>query len=118
MNLKTLLAAFAATTTLAASAASAEVLPSGYEQISTTVRIGDLDLNKDAGAAKALARIASAAGQVCGPAGNGMDLGHRRQYRDCVTATVSHTVAELDSSKVNGVYANRGTITLAAYRGN
>ncbi|HEY0436683.1 MAG TPA: UrcA family protein [Phenylobacterium sp.] len=118
MIAKTLFAALAATTAMAAGAAQAEVLPSGYEQNSATVRIGDLNLNSDAGAQKALSRIASAAGRVCGDAGNNMDLGHRRQYRACVGATVQHTVAELDSSRVNGVYANTGSITLAAYRGN
>jgi UrcA family protein len=116
---KTLLAVATAAAALTFSASvRAEVLPSGYEQKSAVVRIGDLNLNSDAGAAKALARIASAAGHVCGDIGNNVDLNHRRWYRACVGATVDHSVAELDSSKVNGLYVNSGTIILASYRGN
>jgi UrcA family protein len=119
MCVKTLVAILAtAAAASVCSGAAAATLPAGFETLSTTVQVGDLNLNNDAGARKALARIAFAAHSVCGEAGNNVDLRHRAQYRACISQTVEHTLTQLDSSRVSEIYVRPPRMTLAAYSGN
>ena len=119
MTPKFFLSALATTAALTfTAAAQAEVLPFGYDQNSMVVRIDDLNLANDAGATKALARIAFAANHVCGQTGSVVDLRQRVQHRRCVSATVEHTLGELGNTNVSGRYAHAARITVAAYRGN
>lgn len=119
MTTNTLLVAVAAAITLgAASHASAGVLPAGYEERTVTLRVDDVNLDSDTGAAKMLARISSAANYVCGEAGDNVDLSHRVQHRACVSATVDHALTELNSIKVSSLYGRPPRMTLAAYRGS
>jgi len=119
MSSKFFLSALATAAALTfAAAAQAQVLPFGYEQNSMTVRVDDLNLANDAGAGKALARIAFAADHVCGHTGLTVDLRQRVLHRACVSATVEHSVTELGNSKVSGRYARAPQMTVAAYRGD
>jgi UrcA family protein len=120
MTTKILLVALASAITLGAASHSlaAGVLPSGYEERTMTLRVDDVNLESQAGAAKMLARIDFAADYVCGGAASRVDLGQRAQHRACVSATVDHTLTQLNSERVSDLHARPSQLTVAAYRGS
>jgi UrcA family protein len=119
MSTKSLLStiAFTAAVGLAGSALAGPAA-TGPDQISVPVRLGDLNLHADAGAAVALRRIHVAARSICGGAPDARDLERTAAYRDCMTATVGRAVASLGSPTVTALYTGHGAraIELSASR--
>lgn len=99
---------FAAMTTAAAasicSGAQAASLPAGVQMLSTTVRVGDLNLASRSDAQVALTRIRFAAERVCGHAADLRDLGAVAARQHCLSVTVERAVTELSSPTVTAVY--------------
>jgi UrcA family protein len=77
---------------LAAGATSAlAASPDG--QVSVRLSLDDLNMNSEAGAQEALARIGRAARAICGDSDTRVSLGRQMQLRSCVTSTVERAVA-------------------------
>ena len=67
------------------------------------VRVAGLDLESDAGARIALARIHRAAGKVCGGEPETRLLDRRAAYDGCVREAVDRTVASAHSSRLTAL---------------
>nr|WP_279386502.1 UrcA family protein [Phenylobacterium hankyongense] len=97
-----------------ASALSASIaLPSVAKEATMRVRIGDLNLNSDAGAAKALDRIRGASTRFCrfnsGPL-------YRAQEARCRHEVSYKAVRQLDAPVVTALYEARTSGALLARR--
>ena len=99
-----------------AAPATAEVYPAKNQPdaLSATVRYGDLDLNRTAGADLALSRIARAARDVCGEAPGPRELAKRTRYRACVATATDAAVATIDAPVVTARHQGRDPAMLAA----
>jgi UrcA family protein len=86
--------------------ASAATLPAGYETISTTVHVGDLNLARQPDARTALSRIHIAAKRVCGSAADHRDLEQIAQRKACIGETLTRTISELGVPTVSAVFAD------------
>jgi UrcA family protein len=80
----------------------------------TTVPLGDLDLNRDAGAKAAIARIKFAAGRVCGAPPSPMDTVARSKHRACVGLAIDNAVAALDAPLVTARHVRGDAARLAS----
>ena len=80
---------------------------SNPDQMSVAVRIGDLNLGAQPGAAVALRRIHNAARSICGQAPDIKDLDRAADYRDCMAASMGPAVASLNNPMVTALYAGR-----------
>lgn len=78
--------------------------PSDPESIHATVRFGDLDVDRPAGAAILYHRISAAAERVCGePHPPGTRIIHDA-WRVCVAAAVEQAVKSVDRPALNAYY--------------
>ena len=85
-------------TTLAAAAPVAAQSPD--DTVSVSVRYGDLDISRPAGAEIMLRRIENAAVEVCGGEPDQRDLGQRALFEKCRVSTIDRSVAALDAPMV------------------
>ena len=101
---------------LAGSAAAADVRAARHapDVLETTVRFGDLNLNRTSGADLLLSRLGRAARAVCGEAPGVRDGGKRRRYRACLRTAVDNAVAEVDAPLVSARHSRRDTTSMAA----
>ncbi|MDB5426052.1 MAG: hypothetical protein JWR47_2962 [Phenylobacterium sp.] len=106
MTRYSILAAFMATTVLAAGAAQAE-------NDIMVVRVSDLNVASTQGAQVALQRIKSAASQFCSDA-DSRDLGRIAQHRSCEARMIGKAVRSLDAPVVTALYAPPSTFRLAS----
>jgi UrcA family protein len=84
------------------------------QQVSTTVRLADLDLSTSDGAQAAMSRIHRAARDICGPDPDVREFDSRRLYNQCVDQAESRAVASLDMPMVTAASAhNERPIRLA-----
>jgi UrcA family protein len=81
----------------------------------TTVRLGDLDLNRLSGAEAALDRIRLAGRKVCGARPSPMDLVATHSHRVCAARAVDSAVAALDAPLVTARHM-RGDVARLASR--
>ncbi len=115
MKIVSLLTGFALLGSLSAVAIPAHAQDS--EQVSTKVRLGDLDLSTSDGAQAAMSRIRSAARDICGPDPDVREFDTRRQYNQCVDQATDRAVASLDMPTVTAASAhNERPIRLAKSR--
>jgi UrcA family protein len=106
MTRYSILAAFLATTALAAGAAQAQ-------NDIMVVRVGDLNVASTQGAQVALQRIKSAAAQFCSDR-DSRDLGRIAQHRACEARMVGKAVRSLDAPVVTALHAPSPAILLAS----
>jgi UrcA family protein len=106
MNRYSILAAFLATTLLAAGAAQAQ-------NDIMVVRVGDLNVASTQGAQVALHRIKTAAAQFCSD-GDSRDLGRIAEHRSCEARMVGKAVRSLDAPVVTALYAPTSSFRLAS----
>jgi UrcA family protein len=99
MLAKTLLIALSALG-LTSAAHAAEPVENADQTISVAVPYGDLNINREAGAAVALRRINTAAGEVCGRESQVTSLDRLALHRACVRSTVDRTVMQLGNPVV------------------
>lgn len=88
------------------------------EDASMSVRVGDLNVQSDAGARAALTRIRVAASSFCGGAGS-RDLGVIAEQRACVDRMSAKAVDSLNAPKVtalNGQSPSSGIELASAHR--
>lgn len=112
MKITSILSGFALLGALSAAAIPAHA--SDTQQISTTVRLGDLDLTSSDGAQAAMSRIHRAAREICGPDPDVREFDSRRLYNQCVDQAVDRAVASLDMPMVTAASArNERPIRLA-----
>lgn len=104
MKIITTLTGLALVASLCAGALPAHA--SDFEQISTKVFLGDLDLSTNAGAQTAMSRIHRAARNVCGWDPDVRDFDLRRQYDQCVGQAEDRAVASLDMPLVTAASAH------------
>ena len=76
------------------------------------VRVGDLNVQSNAGAQAALARIHVAAANFCG-GGEARDLGAISQQRACVHRMTGKAVDALQAPKVTALSGRSGPLVLA-----
>jgi UrcA family protein len=113
MKIISLLTGFALLGSLSAAAIPAHA--SDIQQVSTRVRLGDLDLTTSNGAQAAMGRIHRAAREVCGPDPDVRDFDSRRQFDQCIDQAETRAVASLDMPMVTAASAhNERPIRLAA----
>jgi UrcA family protein len=105
MTRYSILAAFMATSVLAAGSAQAQ-------NDVMVVRVGDLNVASQQGAQVALQRIKSAASQFCGGEGS-RDLGRIAEHRSCETRMIGKAVRSLDAPVVTALYAPSSNFRLA-----
>jgi UrcA family protein len=77
-----------------------------FEQVSTKVYLGDLDLTTNTGAQAAMSRIDRAARKVCGPDQDWRQFDSRRLYDQCVSQAEDRAVASLDMPMVKAASAH------------
>ncbi len=87
----------------------------GYEFAKRTVKYGDLDLTRSAGAATLYSRIQAAARAVCEPVSSS---GRRDSFaltRRCVDQSITRAVADVNAPALTGYHLTKSkqTITLA-----
>jgi UrcA family protein len=108
--MNTLIAACVIVTTSAfASLAGAE-----EPALTTTVRYGDLNLNRTEGVAVLYQRILQGATRVCAPLeaeGHQVDLVMLSQHRSCVAGAITHAIAQVNWPPLNSYAATRGVPT-------
>jgi UrcA family protein len=82
--------------------ANAQAAPTSADpdSMSVTVKLGDLDLGGQPGAATAYRRIKTAAGSICGEAPPPADFNGSDQYRRCMSATIDGAVLTLGNPAV------------------
>ena len=91
-----------AATCLPASAGDTSV----NQEPSTRVKVGDLDLNTDAGRHELLDRLDKAASRVCAEyASANWSLGYARVYASCYKSTLAAAVDKLHQEKVSALFA-------------
>lgn len=116
MSIKAIFPALAAVLLVGTTAVARENAHGDQDQVSTTVKYGDLDLSTQAGARAVLGRIHRAASEVCGPAPfNPLD--RRWEYEPCVNKAIDGAVARLNSPTVtamNGGKASKAAVALAS----
>ena len=112
--MKVLLIAGALLALAAPAAAGVHPAKDQPDVLSTTVRYGDLDLNRTAGADMVLGRIARAARDVCGEAPAPRDLAKRARYRACLATATDTAVARIDAPVVTARHQGRNPAMLAA----
>lgn len=78
----------------------------GAESRSVTVRYGDLDLTRTAGAKTLYARLTSAARSVCAPAAQ-HDLAAHRDWSICYSDALDAAVAETGSNALASLHRER-----------
>src|SRR3974390_662909 len=98
MKFISILTGFALLGSLSAGAIPAHA--SDFDQVSTKVYLGDLDLNSNTGAERAISRIHRAARDVCGPDTDLRAFDERREYDRCVAQAEERAVAKLDMPMV------------------
>jgi UrcA family protein len=79
---------------------------SDFDQVSTRVYLGDLDLNSNTGAERAISRIHRAARDVCGPDTDLRAFDLRREYDQCVAQAEGQAVSKLDMPMVTAASAH------------
>jgi UrcA family protein len=89
--------------------------PPGYEVASRTVKYGDLDLTRSAGAATLYSRIRNAANAVCEPA---ISSGARESMlltQHCKEQSIARAVADVNAPALTSYYVSKTKrpITLA-----
>jgi UrcA family protein len=103
MKIISILTGFALLGSLSAGAIPAHA--QDWEQVSTKVYLGDLDLNSNTGAERAMQRIHRAARDVCGPDTDLRAFDQRREYDQCVAQAEEQAVATLDRPMVTAASA-------------
>jgi UrcA family protein len=106
MKFISILTGFALLGSLSAGAIPAHA--SEFEQVSTKVYLGDLDLNTNTGAQTAVSRIHRAARDICGPDWDVRDFDSRRQYDQCVAQAEDRAVASIDRPMVTAANTHGG----------
>jgi UrcA family protein len=79
-----------------------------------SVRYGDLDLSRPAGAETALRRIERAADQVCGGMPTRRDFRRVRAHQACADQVIDETVARLGAPLVAARHEDRAPVHLAS----
>jgi UrcA family protein len=89
---------------------------SGEETHSQKVRVSDLDLSTEAGAAQLISRIHRAAERVCGMNSGGHDfaLMSSRSYRTCVREAAADAVAKVNSPVVTALHGGKTSLEIAS----
>jgi UrcA family protein len=77
------------------------------------VRVGDLNVQSDAGAQAAFSRIRAASAKFCGGEGS-LDLAIKAAQRTCVDSMSSKAVDSLNAPKVSALSGRRPGIVLAS----
>jgi UrcA family protein len=73
---------------------------------STTVKVGDLDLNTDAGRRELLDRLSKAAGRVCEDYANAnWTLGYYEVYSSCFRSSLAAAVEKIHHEQVSALFA-------------
>ena len=73
---------------------------------STIVKIGDLDLNTDAGRRELLDRLSKAAGRVCEEYANAnWSLGYHQVYSSCFRSSLAAAVDKIHHEQVSALFA-------------
>jgi UrcA family protein len=106
MKFISILTGFALLGSLSLSAIPAHA--SEFEQVSTKVYLGDLDLNSNTGAERAMSRIHRAARDVCGPDTDLRSFDTRREYDQCVAQAEDQAVAKLNIPQVTAANTHGG----------
>jgi UrcA family protein len=84
---------------------AAAPVPPGVEVRHETVKFGDLDIHRRAGAERLLGRIRAAAGRVCAPEpSTKRAFADAADHKKCVEGAISHGVAELNAPEVTQAY--------------
>jgi UrcA family protein len=113
MKIVSILSGFALLGSLSAGAIPAHA--ADFEQVSSRVYLGDLDLSTNTGAEKAVSRIHRAARDVCGPDTDLRAFDSRRLYDQCVSQAEGRAVTSLDMPMVTAASAhNERPIRVAA----
>ena len=87
--------------------ADAYAAPPGYDVATRTVKYGDLDLARSAGAATLYSRIQNAANAVCEPA---ISSGARESIlltRHCVDESIARAVADVNAPALTSYYVSK-----------
>ena len=89
--------------------------PPGYEVATRTVKYGDLDLTRSAGAASLYSRIQYAANAVCEPAVSSIPRESILPTRHCVEQSIARAVADVNAPALTSYYLSKTkqAITLA-----
>jgi len=82
------------------------------DTVSVSVRYGDLDISRSAGAEILLRRIDKAAVQICGGKPDQRLLGERQAFEKCRATTIDRSVAALNAPMVTAA-AGRSNATVA-----
>ncbi len=98
LNTRLMSVALAAVTLAAAAPVAAQSLD---DAVSISVRYGDLDISRPAGAEIMLRRIDKAAVQVCGGKPDQRLLDQRAAFEKCRASTIDRSVAALDAPTVS-----------------
>jgi UrcA family protein len=100
--------------TAAAQPVAAQPLGGGDDTVSVRIRLADLDLTGQAGAAAAFSRIKAAASEICGPAPAIVELDRVMQHRSCVQGIVGRAVSDLDAPMVTALASGVGQPSVIA----
>jgi len=89
--------------------------PAGYDVATRTIKYGDLDLARSAGAATLYSRIQNAARAVCEPATSSRAWESIRLTHRCVEQSIARAVADVNSPALTSYYVSKTKrpITLA-----
>jgi UrcA family protein len=73
---------------------------------STRVKVGDLDLNTDAGRRELLDRLSKAAGRVCEQYANAnWTLGYQQVYSSCFRSSLAAAVEKIHHEQLSALFA-------------
>ena len=98
--------------------ADVHAAPADYEVATRTVKYGDLDLARSAGAATLYSRIQNAANAVCEPGISSNARESMLRTRHCVEQSIARAVADVNAPALTSYYVSKTKrpITLARQR--
>ena len=79
----------------------------GAEARSQTVKFADLDLSKSQGVKTLLTRIRAAAGEVCSPRPEALDVSGKSDYSNCIGRAVAGAVETVNSPLLTAMASTR-----------
>jgi UrcA family protein len=100
---------------LVAMAPAAAFAGSAHTPGQVRVNYADLNLDSDVGVQALFERIKQASADICGPAPSIADLNESRAYQDCMQATISKSVRQMNLPTLTAVSEGLKTVQYASH---